>query len=104
MRKTYAESYSPILFLRGNGKSMAYDERFNIKNNTLSIPPDNSIEYSLNSIESEAFYISLTPDFNKLTLSRFKGSQHTPHRSFIHLTYIKDIKVCFSLKTQITPI
>lgn len=82
MRETYTESYSPILFLIGNGKSMAYDESYNIKNNTLSIPPNNSIEYFLNSIEADAFYIPLTPNFNKLTLSRFKGSHHIPQEFY----------------------
>lgn len=76
MRETYTESYSPLLLLIGNGKSMAYDERYNRKNNSLSIPPVNSIEYSLNVIEGNAFYIPLTPGFNNLTLSRFKGSHH----------------------------
>ncbi len=76
MHETYAESYSPLLFMIEDGKSMAYDGHFNRKNNRLSKTPENSMEYALNLIDNNAFYIPLTEDFNKLTLSRFKGSHH----------------------------
>jgi len=97
MRETYTESYSPLLFLIENGKSMAYGECFNRKNNSLSIPPKNSIEYSLNSIEDNAFYIPLTPDFNKLTLSRFKGSHHMP-QEFYPINLYQRYKGVFFIK------
>lgn len=76
MHKVYATNYSPLLFLIRNGKSMAYDERFNRKDNSLSEPLKNSIEYSLSFIDETVFYLPLTLDFNNITLSRFKGSHH----------------------------
>lgn len=45
MRKAYGESYSPLLFLIGSGEAMAYDEHYNRKDNWLSSPPENSMEY-----------------------------------------------------------
>lgn len=82
MRETYSENYSPLLFLVGTGESRAYDGCYNIKNKLLSSPPENSIEYSLSSGEDSTFYVPLTPDFDKLTLSRFKGSRHIPQEFY----------------------
>ena len=76
MQITYKEKYSPLLFLIGNGISMAYDERFNRKDNVLSNPPENSVEYWLNTIDENISYIPITSELDKLTLSRFKGSHH----------------------------
>ena len=76
MDKEYADNYSPLLLLLGNGKSAAYDASYNIKDNSLGEPLKNSIEYSLSCIDEAAIYLPLTANFNKLTLSRFKGSHH----------------------------
>ncbi|MGP1540146.1 erythromycin esterase family protein [Bacteroides pyogenes] len=99
MHKEYA-NYSPLLFLIGNGKSIAYDERFNRKNKLLSKSPKNSIEYSLNNIEDNAIYISLTPDFNKLTLSRFKGSHHIGQEFYPFNLYQRYKGVFFIKKSE----
>lgn len=76
MHKTFAENYSRLLILIGGGKSMAYDERYNRKDNPLREPPRNSIEYALNSIGEYVFYTPININFNKLILSRFKGSHN----------------------------
>jgi len=76
MQETYSENYSPLLFLMGNGNAVAFDENYNRKNLFLSSPPPNSMEYLLDSIDGNISYIPLSSDFNKLILSRFKGSHH----------------------------
>lgn len=76
MNKEYADNYSPLLLLLGSGRSVVYDANYNIKDNSLSEPLKNSIEYSLSSIDEAAIYLPLTTNFNKLTLSRFQGSHH----------------------------
>lgn len=55
MRKAYGESYSPLLFLIGSGEAMAYDEHYNRKDNWLSRPPENSMEYFLSLIDDNVF-------------------------------------------------
>ena len=55
MRKAYGESYSPLLFLIGSGEAMAYDEHYNRKDNWLSSPPENSMEYFLSLIDDKIY-------------------------------------------------
>ena len=76
MHEVYAEDYSPLLLLSGKGKSVAYDKNYNRKNRSLNPTPPNSIEHALSTIDDDLLYLPLTNDFDKLTLSRFKGSHH----------------------------
>lgn len=102
MHKEYADNYSPLLFLIGNGKSIAYDERFNRKDNLLSNPLKNSIEYSLNFIDEAVFYLPLSINFNKLTLSRFKGSHHIT-QEFYPFNLYQRYKGVFFIKNSEDP-
>lgn len=87
IRETYSESYSPLLFWVGGRESRAYDKHFNIKNKLLRKPPENSIEYSLSNSEDNTFYVPLTPDFDKLILSRFKRSHHISQEFYVFNLY-----------------
>lgn len=97
MNKEYADNYSPLLLLLGNGKSAAYDASYNIKDNSLSEPLKNSIEYFLSSIDEAAIYLPLTTNFNKLTLSRFQGSHHIA-QEFYPFNLYKRYKGIFFIK------
>lgn len=97
MNKEYADNYSPLLLLLGNGKSAAYDASYNIKDNSLGEPLKNSIEYSLRSIDEAAIYLPLTTTFNQLTLSRFKGSHHIA-QEFYPFNLYKRYKGIFYIK------
>ena len=102
MRKAYGESYSPLLFLIGSGEAMAYDEHYNRKDNWLSRPPENSMEYFLSLIDDNVFYTPLTVDFNELTLSRLQGSHHIPQEFYPFNLYQRFKGVFFIKSTDCT--
>lgn len=76
MKEEYPNEYKSLLILIGQGYTVAYDAKYNRIEKPLEAPPNNSIEYLLSSFEKDVLYIPLTQDFNKLILSRFKGSHH----------------------------
>lgn len=82
MHEVYSDNYSPLLLLVGTGESRVYEGAYNVKNKMLISPPENSIEYLLSNSEINTFYTPLTSDFDKLTLSRYKGNRHIAQEFF----------------------
>lgn len=82
MKETYSKDYFPFLFSIGSGKAFAYDATYNKEQLLLMNPPKESMEFFLNSFEDDIIYFPLTPYFNKLILSRFKGSHHIAQEFF----------------------
>lgn len=103
MKEVYHDDYSPLLILTGLGNSMAYDDKYNRSDSTLQELPINSVEFFLNSYENELFYLPITSHFDKLLISRFKGSHHFPQEFFPYNLYQR-YKGLFFVKSLHTPL
>lgn len=77
IKEAYQEEYSPFLFVVGKGTATAFNAKYDLITNSLGNNPKASVEYLLSSFKEEALYLPLNADFNRLVLSRFKGSHHT---------------------------
>ena len=82
MQEQYSDAYSPLLILTGEGTGIAYDQHYNQQKTFLHKLPFNSMESFLSTFDENIFYIPLTPEFNRLILSRFKGSHHMPQEFY----------------------
>ena len=83
MRSEYGNDYFPTLVAIGNGQTVAYDAGWNRKDTLLMKAPEGSLEYLLNTTINESVaYVPITKDFDKLLLSRFKGSHHIAQEFF----------------------
>lgn len=83
MRSEYGNDYFPTLVAIGNGHTVAYDGGWNRKDTLLMEAPEGSLEYFLNTTINESIaYVPITKDFDKLLLSRFKGSHHIAQEFF----------------------
>ena len=87
MKEAFNDEYSPLLILTGQGNSIAYDNKYNISDSILHELPMNSAELFLNSYEKDLFYLPISSDFDKLLLSRFKGSHHISQEFFPYNLY-----------------
>ncbi|MFC2451450.1 erythromycin esterase family protein [Tannerella forsythia] len=82
MQEQYSDAYSPLLILTGEDTGIAYDQHYNQQKTFLHKLPFNSMESFLSTFDENIFYIPLTPEFNRLILSRFKGSHHMPQEFY----------------------
>lgn len=76
MKRKFSDDYSPLTLLVGGGNVVAYNADYDKVEKPLMSPPVGSIEYFLKSLNKEVLFLPMTSDFNKLVLSRFKGSAH----------------------------
>lgn len=87
MKEAFSDEYSPLLILTGLGNSIAYDDKYNRSDSILHELPMNSAVLFLNSYEKDLFYLPITSGFDKLVLSRFKGSHHILQEFFPYNLY-----------------
>ncbi len=76
MKEKYPDDYFSLFFLIGHDSATVYDSNYNRTTKTLQSPPTGSLEAFLDQVDSDVFYYPLTSRFNKMVLSRFKGSSH----------------------------
>ena len=96
MQEQYSDAYSPLLILTGEGTGIAYDQHYNQQKTFLHKLPFNSMESFLSTFDENIFYIPLTPEFNRLILSRFKGSHHMPQEFYPFNLYQRYKGIFFS--------
>lgn len=77
MKMAYNDDYSPFLLLIGQGSSVAFDSNYNMIHKCLEKNPNASIECFFSSLNEKSLYLPIDTAFNRLVLSRFKGSHHT---------------------------
>lgn len=82
MQEQYSDAYSPLLILTGEGANIAYDQHYSQQKTFLHKLPFNSMESFLSTFDENIFYLPLTSEFNRLILSRFKGSHHMPQEFY----------------------
>ena len=82
MQEQYSDAYSPLLILAGEGANIAYDQHYNQQKSLLQKLPFNSMESFLSTFDENIFYLPLTSEFNRLILSRYKGSHHMPQEFY----------------------
>lgn len=97
MHQTYGESYHPLTLLVGEGSTTAYNEEMQQVEAPLAASPAGSIEDALKQIPAPAFYLPFTPDFNRLALTRFKGSSHI-HQEFYPFNLYQRFKGAFFIR------
>lgn len=82
MKNKYPDNYSPLALLVGDGNVIAYDSDYNQIEKSLKTSPTGSMEYFLKTLKKEVLYLPLTSRFNRIVLSRFKGSHHIAQEFF----------------------
>lgn len=87
MKSKYQENYVPLLLVTGVGHAMAYDRNYNKTEKDLEEPPVGSIELFLQSLGEKILFMELSPSFNRIILSRFKGSHHSSREFYPYNLY-----------------
>ena len=87
LKETYGDDFTSLLFLIANGETIASDLDYYRKYLPLKESPENSLEYLLSSFDATTFFLPLTPDFNKLVVSRFIGSHYSYQEFFPYNLY-----------------
>lgn len=103
MQEQYSDAYSPLLILTGEGANIAYDQHYNQQKSFLHEVPFNSMESFLSTFDENIFYLPLTSEFNRLILSRFKGSHHMPQEFYPFNLYQRYNGVFFIKNTSRKP-
>lgn len=82
LRKAYGDDYCPLLLVTEGGDAIATDISFGMKDAAINKAPANSLEYCLNASTDASVYLPMTPAFNRLIPTRFKGAYHVLQEFF----------------------
>lgn len=82
LKKEYQNNYVSLLLSIGAGNTLANIGAVGLDSRDLKSPPKGSIEYELNTFDTEISYLPLTSEFDRLMYSRFIGSHFAPNEFY----------------------
>ena len=97
LNASYSDNYSVYLLTIGSGENRTESENYVQTITPLKIAPYGSIEYLLSRCNYSQFYLSVTPEFNRLFLTRVIGLNKIP-KEFTFTNIFQRYKGIFFIK------
>ena len=73
LREKYGNGYSCYGLLVAGGSALRYGQDFTVRDEALQQEPEESLEYVLRKEKRSPLYVPLTPELNRLVLTRWEG-------------------------------